>query len=131
MRRNPRARRSDARRASGQARADDAGACRGAVVEDAPQQRRPHAAALRRRVDGEHAELGLVGAGDLAERPAVGHEGHRAEHPVAVGGDQELRRGGARRDVAQGGAVVAVAGHQRRVRRLAEVGDRVELRRYG
>jgi hypothetical protein len=62
----------------------------------APEQRRADPAAERRGLDGEDAELRLVRPGDLAERPAVGHKRHRAEHPAAGGGDQQLRVGGAR-----------------------------------
>ena len=59
--------------------------------------------------------------GDLAQRPAVGHKRHRAEHPAAVGGDQQLRVGGAPGDVAQLGDVAVVAADERRVRGHAEV----------
>jgi hypothetical protein len=77
-----------------QARADDTLlAAAAAVVQDTPQERRAHAAALRGRADGEHAELGLGRLGDLAEWAAVRHERHGAEHvPVCwLGGDQQLR----------------------------------------
>jgi hypothetical protein len=48
-----------------------------------------------RNLDGEHAELGLARAGDLAERPAVGHERDGGDHLPVVGRDQQLGRGGA------------------------------------
>jgi ribosomal-protein-alanine N-acetyltransferase len=107
----------------GLARADDPMlAAAAAVVEDTPDERRAHAPALYGRVDGEHAELGLVRAGDLAERPAVGYEGHRADHAgsVRLHGDEQLRLGRTPRRIAQHGHVV-VAGEEGRVGGHAEV----------
>jgi energy-coupling factor transporter ATP-binding protein EcfA2 len=97
------------------------------LVEDASQHRHTHAAPLGGGVDGEHAELGLVRAADLAERPAGRHERHRAQQAPVAERDQQLRLGGAPRHVAQFGEIVVVARHERLIRGDAEVGDGREL----
>jgi len=82
---------------------------------------------LRGRIDREHAELRLAGTGDLAERPAVGHERHGSEHASRLGGDEHFGVTRAPCHIAQHRGVLGVGADERAVRGHAQFGDGREL----
>ncbi len=82
-----------------------------AAVEAGFDKSTTHAPTLNFRIDGEHTELALVVAGDLAPRTACRTERHRPEHASTfVDRDEEFCLRGAARGIAQMGHV-ATTGH--------------------